>query len=198
MMTHKGFSLIEILVAIAIMLLILGVALFNHREFGNTVTLTNLAYDVALSVRKSQVFGISVREVSIGSDQFDVPYGNYFYTDPLTGENNYVFFADEDGDGRYDGSVNVADCRAATGELCEGFRLPENFSIEQICIETATVSCTNVDDLHVTYRRPEPNAIFDYGTGSSTAVIRADITLQSPEGLTKVVSIFENGNITVN
>jgi len=52
-------------------------------------------------------------------------------------------------------------------------------------------------EFHITFRRPEPNARLEDGT-LNRDYYRIDIELESPEGLTKTVSVHENGNITVN
>lgn len=50
----KGFSLLELLVVISIFTIITTIALFNQGQLNSNVLLTNLAYDVALTVREVQ------------------------------------------------------------------------------------------------------------------------------------------------
>src|SRR3989338_11714059 len=56
----RGFTLIEMLVVIAVMAIVTGVMLANNGRFGGQVLLQNLAYDIALTLRHAQVYGISV------------------------------------------------------------------------------------------------------------------------------------------
>ena len=57
----RGFTLIEMMVSVGIFALITTLIMVSGRSFGGSVLLTNLAYDVALSVRRAQTFGINVR-----------------------------------------------------------------------------------------------------------------------------------------
>ena len=55
----KGFTLIEFVVIISIFAIMAAVALFSFNGFKNDVALSNLAHDVALTIRQAQVFGWS-------------------------------------------------------------------------------------------------------------------------------------------
>ena len=56
-----GFTLIELLVSIAIFIIITSVAVWNNSQFNSTILLTDLGYEIALSVRQAQVYGITVK-----------------------------------------------------------------------------------------------------------------------------------------
>ena len=74
--SQKGFTLVELLVSIAIFSVITTMAVFNNSQFNSSVLLTNLAYEVAISIRQAQVYGVTVRKNSAGS--FDSAYGIHF------------------------------------------------------------------------------------------------------------------------
>ena len=61
---RRGFTLIELLVVVAIIVVITGLILANSNKFGGQTMLQNLSYDIALSLREAQVYGISVRSNS--------------------------------------------------------------------------------------------------------------------------------------
>ncbi len=60
----RGFSLIELIVVTGIFTVITAVVLANNAQFNNSVLLGNAAYDIALSVRQAQVYGLSTQAYS--------------------------------------------------------------------------------------------------------------------------------------
>ena len=56
----KGFTLVEMLVSIAIFVLITTVVVFRHASFNASVQLSNAVYDLALQFRQSQFEAINV------------------------------------------------------------------------------------------------------------------------------------------
>ena len=96
----KGFTLYEVVVTLAIVLIIMGIVLFNQSKFRSDIEITNLAYRVALAVREAQVYSISVKQFagSQSSQRFDVPYGLHFNKEV---DDAFILFADADRDGRY-------------------------------------------------------------------------------------------------
>ena len=89
--SNKGFTLIELLVSVAIFTFLTGLILVNHGRFTSAILLENLAYDVGLSIREAQIFGLSVKEFEPGSGQFQQGYGVHF--DASTPA-QYIIFAD--------------------------------------------------------------------------------------------------------
>src|SRR6185369_828665 len=90
---EQGFTLVELLISIAIFTMITSVAVFNHAEFNGSVLLTNLAYEIALSVRQAQVYGTTVKQSSdINTVRFDSGYGVHFNTAAPT---TYTLFEDK-------------------------------------------------------------------------------------------------------
>lgn len=76
---QKGMTLIELLVALVIFSIITGVVLFNYGDFNASLTMQNLADDIALTVRRAQSYAIGVR----GRDGlFQVGYGVHFGVTP--------------------------------------------------------------------------------------------------------------------
>ena len=82
--TSQGFSLIELLVAVSIITIISAIALFNQAKFSSDILITNMAYELALTIRQAEVFGISSKGTSvesvISSEQYRVGYGVHFTT----------------------------------------------------------------------------------------------------------------------
>src|SRR6185295_20368 len=77
-----------LVVVTAIIAIITGLILVSDATFGGKVLLENLAYDMALSIRQAQVYGISVQRFNT---TFNAPYGVHFDT---TSPSSYNTFAD--------------------------------------------------------------------------------------------------------
>ena len=60
LLTKRAFSLIELLVVLAIITLITSIVLINHSVFNGGVVLESLAYEIALITRQAQFFSINV------------------------------------------------------------------------------------------------------------------------------------------
>lgn len=183
--SEGGYSLIEMLVTVGIMTLITGIALANHTQFSNTALFSNLAYDIALSVRQAQVYGISVREVE-STSSFDDAYGVHFDANTPT---EYVLFSDADDDGVYDGS----------GEALEVYSISRGNTIIDLCaIAGGTNYCSSTGDLStidVTFKRPDPDAQF--ATQVAGPFDSIEITIQSQRGATRNISVGATGQISV-
>ncbi|MBI2004934.1 prepilin-type N-terminal cleavage/methylation domain-containing protein [Patescibacteria group bacterium] len=55
-----GFTLVELLVVVSIMLIITSTLLLQQRKFNSATLMRTLAYNIALSIRQAQVYGTSV------------------------------------------------------------------------------------------------------------------------------------------
>src|SRR3989344_3869307 len=76
--TPRGFTLIELLVVLSIMLVITGVFLVRNQQFNSAILLRSLSYQVALSIRQAQVFGVGVKEDGAGTGNFSARDGVQF------------------------------------------------------------------------------------------------------------------------
>lgn len=187
---HRGFTLIELLVVTAILILITGLMLANHSKFGGRILLENLAYDMALTVRQAQVYGISVRQ--FGSGNFSSGYGMHFAVSSPT---SYVLFAD---------AVQV-DGMLSNGETVQTYNIDRGYRIEKLCAPSGTDidTCTSVASLDVLYKRPEPDAWISAGGNScinlaSNCQESARIGLISPAGDRANFIVDLNGQVAVN
>lgn len=78
-----GFTFIELITVVAIMILIGSVTLFKHSKFSSDILITNAAYEVALSIRQVEVFGLSSK--GVGS-QYRAGYGIHLNPSLALGE----------------------------------------------------------------------------------------------------------------
>lgn len=186
---ESGFTLIELLVVTAIMALISGLVLANNTRFGGVAQLQNLAYDIALSVREAQIYGISVARFN---NVYAPAYGMHFDSASPT---SYVLFADvlSPQNGVYDcPNPGTANC-----ELVRASTIQAGYAITSLCATPSggSESCV-MSSLDISFERPEPDAYIRAGEieGISEA---ARIVVSSPRGDVKSISVEVNGQISV-
>lgn len=185
-----GFTLIELLAVTAIIVVITSVVLVNNGRFGGVIQLENLAYDVALSIRQAQVYGISVQRLGIDcsaqdSKCFESGYGVHFDMD---NRQQYVLFADVDKDGFFTSNLNLNENVEPSP-----YTIRSGFEISGLCAPEGTCGVGKID---IVFRRPEPDA-FISKNGDGTPLDSARIILKSPRGDTMSVVVEINGQISV-
>lgn len=184
---NKGFSLVELIASVAIFTIIMSVILVKHSEFSGTLAVENLAYDIALSIRKAQVFGLSVREFRTGGGSFDVGYGLHFDS---TSNDSYIFFVDINRNKKYDDS----------SEIIETFVLNKGNIIEEFCavISSNSEKCSTsgITYLDIIFERPNPDAIIKSSVVSDL-YNSAVITIASPNGTKWNINTITTGQISV-
>jgi len=188
----KGFSLVEMLVVLSIFTFMTLLALAGYNKFNSQTLLDSLAYDVALSFRQAQSYGLSVRG-SMGGSGFETGYGLYF---DKNSDTSYILFADVDGDRIYDGDSSCAE----GSECIDRFVLSRGYKISDICavIPDGSEKCTSSDEItnvSAIFERPDPDAILVSDVGGTYQEIR--VTVQSPTGSEQNVSVFTTGQISV-
>jgi prepilin-type N-terminal cleavage/methylation domain-containing protein len=182
-----GFTLVEMIVSISIFALIAVAIFVRNSGFNSSIILTNLAYEVALSIRQAQVYGLSVREFDPGSDRFDSGYGVNF-----NGNNkiNYLFFADTDNDGTYDGAAELLETYSLRRGNTVGKFCATNIANRERCSDTGELT-----HLNITFRRPNPDAIIS--TNFVETYRSAVVHIVAPNGNERVVSVQQTGQISI-
>ncbi len=219
LLTKGGFTLVELMVTITVFVAVTLVVLVNQSDFNGGVILNNLAYDVALSTRQAQSYGINVRgkttDVLATSQVIFPPYGVAF---DLARNKEFVFFADtypaanestKIGNGLYDAGVAevcTGNALSLCAEFIEKYRIQRGNFIKQLCVTRASgiggdEECANAGEsgtLTISFRRPNPDAIINSSIGAGSAkIISARIVLGAPEGNERSVLVYESGQISV-
>lgn len=176
--SQSGFTLVELLVSVGIFTLITTVAVFNNAQFNGNVVLSNLAYEVALSVRQAQFYGIVVKQSS--TNTFDAGYGINFNTATPA---SYILFEDKPTPNKvYD-----------AGEALETYVMRKGNFISKICLSQSG-SCSSYSSVDISFIRPNPDAfIRNAGTNYS----KAEICVSSPSGNKRKVIVESTGQISV-
>ena len=150
----QGFTLVELLISIAIMGIITALVLTNYKSFDSTVLLKGAAYEIALSLRDIQTKSVSVVR---GSANFEYPYGMTF-TPGLQTYKAFRFASSTAVDTYYDIDDPDPDLASDIGTTS----ITRSMEIYQVCISTvnnSTYDCS-MNRLDVSFRRPEFKSIF--------------------------------------
>ncbi len=141
--------------------MVTGLVLVKYQSFNGGIVLTNLAYEIALTIREAQTYGINVKGQLTN---FNLSYGVHFDT---TTNTSFTMFADKQdisnpdpygiskGDGKYDGGSGGNDINVDT------FMLKRGIVINKFCVgvSPSEVCSSSGSKLDITFNRPDPSAI---------------------------------------
>lgn len=176
-----GFSLVEIILVVFVMVVISSVVIFKYNDFSDSIELENIALDVILSVREAQIFGISSRGTTT-PESFFYSYGVQFDD---TEDGSFISFVDSVGNNLwYD----------PPGEQLSKTIFREGYKINTLCISNPGEIC-NQAELNILFQRPNVNAIIKTGEFFIGSANSARIELISPSGVTVSVNVFESGQV---
>ncbi|MES3030886.1 MAG: prepilin-type N-terminal cleavage/methylation domain-containing protein [Patescibacteria group bacterium] len=185
---RKGFTLVELMISVGIFALMTSFLLAKYGTFNQSVLLTNLAYDIALSIRNAQSFGLNVRSVPGSTENFDAAYGVHFDT---TIPGAYVFFSDPEKDGVYDDINEITTYTIKRGSVISG-----------LCVGSSADDCsgsggTQPETLDITFKRPNPNAIIKMNEDDEEVFQYAEINLRATDGSMKKIVVRSTGQIAI-
>ena len=187
---QAGFTVIELMVTITIVVLVTGIVLIQYSSFNSSVLLTSQAYQTAFDLRETQSLAISAKGKN---NTFREEYGLYFNT---TAPHQYILFQDNDDlvPAQYDsneaiGAPTIVDPRFQVSRVC----------VSTGAIETCGGGSTDVDSLAISFERPDFDAAF-YSTGPNVSNIQTAliyITSISDASASKIVRVSTSGQISV-
>lgn len=159
-MKKNGFTLIELIVSISIIGLVTGLFLANYSSANRRTDLTMTAQKMVADIHLAQNYALGLARYGTSSSTY-VPAGGWGVRFDLNtlGNNQYVIFADKDGNKKYD-----------SGEAIEGFGAQATYLPTNISIYSLSVSPANI-----TFLPPDPITTIYNGVASSTSV---DIVLR--------------------
>jgi prepilin-type N-terminal cleavage/methylation domain-containing protein len=200
---YSGFTLVELLVVLAIIGVMTVVVFTSQSSFNKTLILTNSAYDVALTLRNAETYGMGSRITAGGIT--DAGYGIHF-----TRGNSFILFADTSPVGNPGVTLNCPlhsaigkpDCNPGNGKygggsdtLVQTYALNNGITIKDFCYFSSSKYCYSTgvpSSLDVVFARPNPTPSLN-GVITATA---ACVTLTSPQGGDYYVKIALSGDIT--
>ena len=213
----RGFTLIEMLVVLAIISIITTMAIVGQATFNQSVFLTDTAYSVALSVREMQSLGLSSRKFSGVQNP---GYGLHFST---AAPDSYILFADTSNDAGVPANCPVGDegtpdekpgnCLydfedpAQSDGLVRTYEFDRGFTVTRFCGKAGlTDYCSNsstggqrITDLDITFLRSDTETVINGKAGSWVTLTSAEIEITWPQTDTKrYVCISRIGQVSVS
>jgi prepilin-type N-terminal cleavage/methylation domain-containing protein len=213
----RGFSLVEMLVVLAIIAIVTTIALVSQSSFNRSLFLTDTAYSVALSIREVQTLGLSSRVFGTGGSAVqNAGYGAYFLK---TNPGSYILFADTYRPSA--GSVpsncligptspptpetKPGDCIYTAGQdgIVETNTFSRGFTVSDMCATTASGRvCSSTDALtalSITFLRSSTETMAEaLISGAWTPVTKEEIYVTSADGLgTRGICVSQVGQVSV-
>lgn len=201
----------ELLVVLAIIITITGVVLSSQSSFNRTLILANTTYDVALTLRDAETYGLGSRVTTSGAS--NAGYGLHFQKST---PGIFTLFSDiNSASGAADNCHPVADSStpnarpgncvydAAMSERVLDYTLGNGITVTNMCaFSSGAWSCSSgsVTSLDIVFSRPDsdPKMSVNGTYNSSFPVTAACLTLSSPQGGSKFVRVEMSGSITAN
>ncbi len=174
----------------------------KYGNFNQSVLLTNLVYDTALTIRTAQNYGLSVKGVkdasgapvscgnSTADPNFQCAYGVAF--DSSAGNNDrFTLFAIAD-PGQVAGSNNRISISTYT--------LKRGATISGVCGGDDTCNAIPGQQLYITFKRPDPSAniVFVDSGAPQSSDDYAKITIKGTDNTMRSISVRSNGQISVD
>lgn len=188
----KGFTLVELMVVLAIIVIITSVVLTSQSSFNKTLILSNTAYDIALTLRSVETYGLGSR--ALGTT-VNAGYGLHF--DGGT-SGSFILFADT----WPIASCDRPDCKpgdnvytSGADSLVQTYTLGNRMTISDFCALSGGSWSCGLSSLDIVFSRPNPDALI---SANGLSYSSACITVTSPQGGMKYVSIAASGQINAD
>ena len=177
-----GFTLIELLVVLTIISIISLLLIAGYRQFGSRITLQNLAYKVALTIKEAQVYGALGRYQSIvkSADSFTaIPIGVRLVKG---NPSKIILFKDVNSNKKID-----------TDEILSSYKMIGDYTIASLK-GVGDSGASNLSGVYIFFKRPKPDAEI---RNDSEKFKSLSVVLESPFGDKIEVFINSIGLITV-
>lgn len=199
----RGFTLVELMVSLAIILALTTILLWHYPETSVKLTLVNMTHTTALLIREAQVRGSAIDSVnsSLGG------YGIYL---SRATPNKIVLFGDTvDGSVPMPYNIPIGDSIYQSGSPIDETKtttiLSPGYAIEKICVGTGfPFTCNDannppISSLTISFTRPLPTPIIFINGSKGSTFPAVCLELRSPRaplsGHIRTVQVFGSGII---
>jgi prepilin-type N-terminal cleavage/methylation domain-containing protein len=214
---EKGFSLVEILVVLAIIFLISAIGFLGFSTSKENSSLQSDAENLAFNIRKAQSMAMAVNSIGNNYQNGYGVYFNLFNKDNLTNPQevdpfSYLIFTDfentpggKNWDLAYLENLTISSCGNPVGLTSECFqKINTNNRNYVASLELCDTSCNYFDSLAITFFRPNLDAYFcvvpasSGGCNLSNSKGYVKITLKTYDhGLYKIIRVWSTGQISI-
>ena len=211
---NTGFTIIEMLMVLAIFAIVSSIVIFNYSSFHSNVSLENLSGDISLTIRRAQSYATGVKGSTLGGTEASAfpGYGIHFSTEPgssarsfLGSNKSFIFFAD-----LFSGPVSTGSPAYDQSNDSCGY---ENLEPGNECLEEITINSTDVIDeictdsscgkgsVDILFKRPQPDALFcfipsgDLSCAGTSSFV--SIKIRSITDKVQKITIWNTGQISI-
>jgi prepilin-type N-terminal cleavage/methylation domain-containing protein len=183
--SSKGFSMVEILVVLAIIAIISGIFFASQNRSRDSLALERAAHQVAQDLNRAMEFSLRTRSHTCATGTLN-GYGVYAnYLVP----NSYIIFADCDGNKTYN----------ADGIPCCPDDIIETRPLEAgvVISDTSPRAGAPKPGTSFTYEPPDPTVTFCRSNGCSGTTAWIELAAASDSSIVKTVRINNRGRVLI-
>jgi len=179
---QKGFTLVELLVVIAVISLLTAVTLPNYREGSRQLALDRATHKLAQDIRRAQEMAMSMQQIAGNPEG----YGIYFSKVPSGGNYDVYLYADFSGNEQYGSGEEIETIYKED----QGIYLENGIIIKDINAEGA-----NPDKISFNFQSPDPIVKLRTDSAVDYSTVTVTLSLKNDNNITKKVIINGAGLI---
>lgn len=181
-----GFTLIELMVTVGIFVFMTYLVMARYNNYYSGTIFKNLAYDVAITIRQAQSYGISVK-VDEDSGQFNRAYGVYIAGGEAVEFSLHPYTRDQAG-------------KYTKSDAEKVYKLKHGAIFKTLKVSTNDVVYTDAQNLAIIFQRPNPEAIICAqmgGVQDCSTYKFAKLRLEAPNEAFITVKANSSGQVSI-